>query len=128
MFLGGRSVERPACQPRTCAAADRAERRRCLCADERVAPAAEIDVTVGPCVTRVGNGTQLPQKPQLLERSLDLGTGRPPLDPVEREQRRLDGGPLPIRPEVRAKTRPQVARASDVQHLIVAVTEEVDAG
>src|SRR5439155_4359641 len=45
-----------------------------------------------------------------------------------REQCRLDGGPLPIRPEVRAKTRPQVTRASDVQHLVLAITEEVDAG
>ena len=53
------SVECPAGEPRTRAAADRAERRRCLRADELVAPAAQIHVAVGPRVARVGDRAQL---------------------------------------------------------------------
>ena len=38
------------------------------------------------------------------------------------------GRPLPIRPEVRAQTRAKVAGATHVQHLVVAIAEEVDPG
>src|SRR5207253_10103188 len=51
-----------------------------------------------------------------------------PLDPLERAERRLDRGPLAIRAEVRAQPGPQVARAAGVEHLVVLVAEEVDAG
>ena len=70
---------------------------------------------------------QLADQPQLLERRLELRAGHAPLDALERAERRLDGRPLPVGAEVRAEPRAQVARAADVQHLVVRVAEEVDA-
>ena len=43
-------------------------------------------------------------------------------------ERRLDGRPLPVAAEVRAQARAQVARPADVEDLVVAAEEEVDAG
>ena len=51
----------------------------------------------------------------------------PPFDALGRAERRLDRRPQPLGTEVRAQSRAQVARAPDVQHLVVAVAEEIDA-
>src|SRR5213076_2637426 len=65
---------------------------------------------------------------QLLERGFELRAEHAPLHPVERAERGLHRGPLPLGPEVRAKSRAQIACAADVEHLVVRVAEEVDAG
>ena len=66
-------------------------------------------------------------QPELLQRGLELGAQDAPLDAVER-QGRLHRRPLALASEVRAQTGPQVARAADVQHLTVAISEEVHTG
>ena len=92
------------------------------------AAAAEVDVAVGARAARVRGRAQLAQQAQLLERGLELRAEDAPLDPLERAERRLDRRPLPLGAEVRPQPCPQVARAADVEHLVVPVAEEVDAG
>ncbi len=72
-------------------------------------------MAVGARAARVRRRPQLAEKPQLLERRLELGARLAPLDPLERAERRLDGGPLPLAGEVRAEARAQLPRAADVQ-------------
>ena len=81
-----------------------------------------------PRDSRVARRADLPDQAQLLERRLELGAGHPPFDPLGRGHSRFDRRPLPVATEVRAQARPQVARAADVEHLVVAAEEEVDAG
>ena len=92
------------------------------------AAAAEVDVAVGTRAARVRRRPQLAKEPQLLEPRLQLRAEDPPLDPLERAERRLDRGPLALGAEVRAQPRAQVTGAADVEHLVVPVAEEVDAG
>jgi hypothetical protein len=61
-------------------------------------------------------------------RGLELGAGRPPRDSFRRPERSLHGRTLPVAPEVRPKSRAEVARPPDVEHLLSPVAEEVDAG
>ena len=84
-------------------------------------------MAVGPGAARVRGRPQLAQQPELLERRLELGAEHAPLDPLERAERGLDRRPLPLGAEVGAQPRAQVAGAADVEHLLVAVAEEVDA-
>ena len=88
----------------------------------------QVHVAVGPGAARVRRRTKLAQEAQLLEPGLELGAQHAPLDAVERTQRRLHRRPLPLRAEVRAQPRPQVARPAHVEHLAGPVEEEVDAG
>ena len=81
-----------------------------------------------PAAARVRRGLELADQPELLERRLELGAQHAPFDPVERQQCRLDRRPLALAAEVGAQTDAQVTGAADVEHLVVAVTEEVDAG
>ena len=81
-----------------------------------------------PRHARVARRADLPDQAQLLERRLELGARHPPLDPLRRGHSRFDRRPLPVAAEVRAQARPQVARPADVEHLVVAAEEEVDAG
>ena len=113
---------------RASAALQRAELGRLRRADDAVAAAAEVDVTVGSRGARVRRRTQLADQPQLLERRLELRAERRATRPLERAERGLDRRPLPLGAEVRAQPRAQVARASDVEHLVVRVAEEVHAG
>ena len=91
------------------------------------ATAPQVDVPVGTGAAGVRGRPQLPEQTQLLERRLELGAQHAPLDPLERAERRLDRRPLPLAAEVRAQAGAQVTGAADVQHLVVAVAEEVDA-
>ena len=81
-----------------------------------------------PAAPGIGRRLELADQPQLLQRGLELGAQDAPLDAVERQQCRLDRRPLALASEVRAQTGAQVSRAADVEHLAVAVSEEVDAG
>ena len=92
------------------------------------AAAAEVDVAVGTRAARVRRRAQLAQQAQLLEPRLELRPEHAPLDPLERAERRLDRRPLPLGAEVRPQPRAQVAGAADVEHLLVPVAKEVDAG
>ena len=64
--------------------------------DDAVAALAQPDVAVGPRDARVRRRPQLADQPQLLERRLELGAEHAPLDPLDRAERRLDRGPLPL--------------------------------
>src|SRR5204862_303920 len=121
----GKSARR---ERRSPAAGDGAELGRGLRDDEIVAPALEIEA--GPILpsAHVGRRIELADQTQFLERGLELRAQHAPFDPVEREQGRLDRGSLPFASEVGAEAGAQVARATHVQHLAVAVAEEVDAG
>ena len=92
-----------------------------------LAATTQVDVAVGTGAAGVRGRAQLAQQAQLLERRLELGAEHAPLDPLERAQRRLDRRPLPLGAEVRAQPRAQVPGPADVEHLVVAVAEEVDA-
>ncbi len=81
-----------------------------------------------PAAAGIGRRLELADQPDLLECGLELRAQDAPLDAVERQQRRLDRGPLALTSEVGAKTGAQVAGATDVEHLLVAVSKEVDAG
>ena len=109
-------------------AADRAERGRGLRDDEVLAAALQVDAVLLPAAARVGRRLELADQPQLLERGLELGAQHAPLDAVEREQGSLDRRTLALAAEVGAQPGAQVARTTDVEHLVVAVAEEVDAG
>ena len=131
---GGEVVALEAAETRGAAA--RCARRRLLIGpsgvgvlrhDEAGAATAKVDVAVGPRAAGVGRRPQLAQEPQLLERRLELRAEDAPLDPLERAERRLDRRPLAVGLEVRAQPGAEVARAADVEHLAVAVVEEVDA-
>ena len=87
---------------------------------------AQVHMAVGPRAAGVCRRPQLAEKPELLERSLELGAEHAPFDPLERSERGLDGRPLPLGPEVGAQPGAEVTRPSDVEHLLVAVAEEVD--
>ena len=71
---------------------------------------------------------QLADEAELLERSLELGAEDAPLDPLRRAECRLNCGSLAVAAEVRPQPRAQVSRPADVEHLVVAAAEEVDAG
>ena len=120
--------QRPRGELRPPPRADRPERRRLRRGDDAVAALPEPHVALGARDARVRRRTQLADEPQLVERRLELGAEHAPLDALGRADRRLDRGPQPLGAEVRAQPRAQVARAADVQHLVVAVAEEVDAG
>ena len=81
-----------------------------------------------PAPARVGRRLELADQAQLFECCLELGTEEAPLDALEREQRRFDRGPLAVAPEVGAQTGAKIAGPPDVEHLIVAVAKQVDAG
>ena len=108
-------------------APDRPEPVRLRADDDPVAATPKVDAAVGPERAGVRRRPELADQPRFLERGLELGAEHAPLDPLEREERGLDGGPLPLGAEVRAQPGPQVAGAADVEHLVVPVTEEVDA-
>ncbi len=124
-LVGEQRARRELCTP---ARADRPERRRLRRRDDTVPALAQPDVAVGPRHARIRGRTQLPDQPQLLERCLELGAEHAPLDPLDGAERRFHLRPLPLGAEVRAQPRAQVARPPDVQHLLVAVAEEIDAG
>ena len=65
---------------------------------------------------------------QLEQRRLQLAAQRPRLDAGGRLQGVLHGAPLPGAREVRAHPRAQVGGLPDVQHPVVGVVEQVDAG
>src|SRR4029453_8688144 len=75
-----------------------------------------------------GGRLKPPDQPELLERCLELRAENAPLDPVEREQGRLHRGALGFALEVGTQACAQVAPTADVEHLVVAVAEEVHAG
>src|SRR5215211_3650513 len=120
--------ERAGAESSAPAARYRPERGRGLRDDEVVAAALEVDAVLLPAAAGVRRRLELADQPQLLERRLELGAQHAPLEPLEREQGRLDGRPLPVTPEVGAEARTEVPRAADVEHLVVAVTKEIDAG
>ena len=80
-----------------------------------------------PRDARVARRAELANQPELLERRLELRAEHAPLDPFGRAERRFDRRPLPVAPEVRPQPRSQVAGAADVQHLVAASAEEIDA-
>ena len=103
-------------------------RRRQPAHDDLLPAPPQVDVALGRRLARVGRRAQLADQPHLLERGGELRAEHAPLDPLDRVERHLDRGPLPAALEVRAQPRAQVARLADVEHLVVAVAEEVDAG
>ena len=122
------SVQRARGALREPSAGERPVRRR-LRADtlQLAAASPEVDVPIGPRAARVRGRPQLAQEPQLFERRLELGAGLAPLDRVEGAERRLDRGSLAPAREVRAKPRPEVPRAADVEGEPVRAAEDVDA-
>src|SRR5215218_4900462 len=110
-------LERACGESGAAAALQRPVRRRLLRHDDRLAARAEVDVAIRPRRARVRGRPQLPQQPQLLERSLELGADDAPLDRLDGRERRLDRRTLPLGAEVRAQARAQVACATDVEHL-----------
>ena len=119
-------VERPSGETRSPATLEWPVRTRRVGDAPAGSAPAQVHVAIGPGAAGIRRRPQLAQEPQLLERSLELGAEHAPLDPLERAKRRLDGRPLPLGPEVRAKPRAEVAGASHVEHLLVPVAEEVD--
>ena len=115
-------------QLRPLAARQRPELGRLRRADDAVAAATEIEVAVGTHRARVRRRAQLADQAQLLQRRLELRPEHTPFDTLERGESRLDGRPLTIRAEVRAQPRTQVASTAHVEHLVVLVAEEIDAG
>jgi hypothetical protein len=71
---------------------------------------------------------ELPDQPEFLEGGLELGAEDAPLDPFDGEQGRLHRGALRFALEVGTQACAQVAGAADVEHLLVAVAEEVHPG
>jgi hypothetical protein len=62
------------------------------------------------------------------ERGFELRSEHPRFDPLDCPERRLDLRALPLGAEVRAQAGTQIPRAADVEHLVIAVAKEVDAG
>src|SRR5437773_6274012 len=120
--------ERPCGEGSFAPARNGPERSRLGGDDEVLAAAPEIEAALLRAAARVGRRSKLPDQAQLLERGLQLGAEHAPLDPVECEERSLDGGPLALTAEVRPQPGADVAGAADVEHLAVAVAEEVHAG
>ena len=110
------------------AAADRAELGRGLGDDELVASASQVDAPVLLSAAGVGGRLKFSDQPELFERRLELGAEDAPLDPFEREQGRLDRRALGFALEVGTQACAQVAGTADVEHLVVAVAEEVHPG
>ena len=96
-------------------------------ADDAVAAATEIEVAIRTHRPRVRRRAQLANQAQLLERRLELRAARAPFDSLESSEGRLDRGPLALRAKVRAQPCMEVARAPDVEHLVVRVAKEVHA-
>ena len=96
-------------------------------AHDRVAALSQPHLPLRPRHACVARRADLPDESQLLERRLELGSGDPPLDALRRRKRRLNRRSLAVAAEVRAQPRSQVARAADVEHLVLAAEEEVDA-
>ena len=109
------------------AAGDRAEAARGLADDEVLAAAAQVDAVFLATAAGVRRRRELADQAELLERGLELGSEHAPLDPLQGEQGRLDRRPLALAAEVGAQSRAEVPGPADVQHLVVAVAEEVDA-
>ena len=120
-------VERPRRELGAPLAAERPERPRLRHDPPALVPPLEIDVPLRPGRARVRRRAQLPEKPELLERGLELRPEHAPLDAVERPEGRLDRRSLPSAREVRAQARAQIAGLADVEHRPLAVVEEVDA-
>ena len=99
------------------AAADRADLAGRPRDHDPVSARPQIDVAVRPRLPRVRRRAQLPDESQLLQPGLELRAEHVPLDAVDRGERDLDRRPLALGAEVRAKSRPQVARAADIEHL-----------
>src|SRR5438093_312057 len=95
-FAPRRARRRPRAERPLPAAPQRAELARFRADDDAVAAAAEVDVAVGSELARVCGRTQLADQAQLLERGLQLGAEHAPLDLLDRPERRLDGGALPL--------------------------------
>ena len=124
----GRPVERARRTLGAPPAADRAERARLRGDDEPPAARPQVEGMPAPLSAGVRRRAQLPDQAELLERGLHLGAEHGPLDAVDGGQRRLDRRPLPLRAEVRAQPRAQVARPPDVERLAPCAAEDVDAG
>ena len=127
-LLRGARSERARCQRRPATARDRPQRAWLLRDHELLASPTQVQPVLLPAPARVGRRLELPDQAQLLECRLELGTEDSPLDALEREQGRFDRGPLALAPEVGAQTGAEVAGSPDVQHLVVAVAKQVDAG
>ena len=82
----------------------------------------------GRPAARVRGRTEIANQAELLERRLELGAELAPLDARERSERGLHRGSLAVAREVGTQASPQVARLPDVQHRVVPVPEEIDAG
>ena len=85
-------------------------------------------MTVGPRAARVRRRAQLAQKPQLVERGLELAPAALPLDARQRAEGGLDGRPLPLAGEVRAQSGAEISRPAHVERLPVPVAEDVRPG
>ena len=125
------SSGRAAHVPRAARVAASAAARRgdgCVDGDDRVAALAQPHVPLRPRHARIAGGRSSRIRRSSSSAASSSEPSHPPLDPLGRGDRRLDRRPLPVAAEVRAQARPQVARAADVEHLVVAAEEEVDAG
>ena len=122
------AVERPRRTTRDALRGERPEARRLVRDAPARSAAPEVDVAVGARAARVRRRPQVAEEPQLLERRLELRARLAPLDPLERAERRLDGGPLPLAGEVRAEARAELPRAADVERHPAGAPEHVDAG
>ena len=109
------------------AALERPERGRLGGADNTVAAAPQVDVTIRARAACIRRRAQLADQAQLLERGLELGTADAPLDPLQRAERGLDCRTLTLAAEIGAQPRTEIARAADVEHVVVGVAKEVDA-
>ena len=98
-------------------------------ADDRpiLRAAAQPDLAAAAAASIRGR-TELANQAQLVERRFELGAGLAPLDSRQRAERCLDSRPLPPAREVRAEPSAQITGATDVEHDVVAIAEEVDAG
>src|SRR5439155_21962080 len=96
--------------------------------DHRVAALPQPHEPFRPRHTRVAGWTELANQAQLLQPRFELGARHSPLDPLRRRYRRFDGRPLPVAAEVRTQARSQIAGTADVEDLVVATEEAVDAG
>ena len=89
---------------------------------------AEVDVAVGPSAARVCGWAQLAKHPELVERGLELASGRVPVDALEHPKGGLDRGPLAAAGEVRAQPCAEVAGLPDVERLSPCITKDVGPG
>ena len=62
-----------------------------------------------------------------MQGGFELGAADAPFDPLQRAERGLDCRTLTLTAEIRAQPRTEIARAADVEHLVVGVAKKVDA-